>query len=880
MDEADLKLQKASEELISDFTNALPKLTRHTRVKIEKVNSLVKLLEPFQEWPQLVDPHLSSIVSRLAGAFLSFLDEITKQRSSDTIVVGVIPVWRAICMLLYTLCKVRGYKVIIRFFNNEPKYLEPMLAAYNALTNKQISPQSSETANVSSSSWEERYIVLLWLSHLMLTPFDLSSMSSERRESQLIALSGEPKLPDEIAWIANQCIRLSIYHLAEPSKEREAAALLLVRVALRPDMQQYALLQNLLQWTLSLLEGHSYGGVFSGKSAIYVPIGLLSFLAGVIMSADTAMVAPYLGDVFKATLTISSEGSESTSRFAFSALTRKLIIKTLRSVVVHLQSPSLTQIPDAATVQYSKEEMVEEVIDYLLNSLADKDTPVRYAASKALSMIAAQLEPAMAADIVEAVVGSLEENVLWDDISTGETIPNFDSEMLNSRLIRRNLSAVDALRWHGLVLTLSQLLFRRSAPPNQLPDVLNALILALGFEQRSTTGNSVGTSVRDAACFGIWAIARRYTTEELQAVDASTIKAGSNVENPTSLLQVLANELICAATLDSAGNIRRGASAALQELIGRHPDTIEQGISVVQAVDYHAVALRSRAMIEVSLAVSSLSPLYWRAAFDGLLTWRGVGSPDTQSRRDAATAIGLLSEGGLQTVLKRVRQTLRSTKKSNIEECQALLLSMAAIIQKFDQPQSMEQAQHLPITNEGVGNIFDDLSLNQKHFASPALRPTLTAEAVSSLIKAVARVARVSSTMDSILKQDLLKRTEELQWCLKHKESLIIHTASEAIYELFFAMDEEISTSAIRKWIMSLEVTSSSRIRNYGASMALAMAYRHRRICDRQQANQIKCALLAQTEGTDIDAKIWALKSLTSSLLAAEGTCSYSTSCS
>ena len=87
-----------------------------------------------------------------------------------------------------------------------------------------------------------------------------------------------------------------------------------------------------------------------------------------------------------------------------------------------------------------------------------------------------------------------------------------------------------------------------------------------------------------------------------------------------------------AASLDSAGNIRRGASAALQELIGRHPDTIEQGISTVQVVDYHAVSLRARAMVEVSLAASKLSDIYWPVILEGLLSWRGVGSPDAQSR--------------------------------------------------------------------------------------------------------------------------------------------------------------------------------------------------------------------------------------------------------
>lgn len=96
----------------------------------------------------------------------------------------------------------------------------------------------------------------------------------------------------------------------------------------------------------------------------------------------------------------------------------------------------------------------------------------------------------------------------------------------------------------------------------------------------------------------------------------------------SSVLQVLATELVISASLDPAGNIRRGSSAALQELIGRHPNTIAEGISVVQAVDYHAVALRSRAIMEVAFQASKLAKPYMVGILDALLGWRGVGDAD------------------------------------------------------------------------------------------------------------------------------------------------------------------------------------------------------------------------------------------------------------
>lgn len=872
MDEADLKLQKASADLIRDFTKALPILLGHQNVKVEKVNSLIKLLEPFQEWPQLIDPYLKSIVPDLATAFLSTLSEIAKHQGIDSKRTAAIPVWRAICVLLYTLCKVRGYKIIVRFFNNEPKYLEPMLATYDALNNIENLDGDPSDIGAPQSSWEERYIVLLWLSHLMLTPFDLSSISSERPTSKVLgsARASRPGLPDDLPWIATHAVRLSLPQLAESSRVREAAKVLLVRAALRPDMKRFDLFETLLNWVLSSLKAPTCEAIFNDMSPVYASIGLLAFLEGLIATADTAVIAPFIGVIFETVHAIASTDNKTANKVASSALTRKLVIKNLRSVIIHLQNPSCLAVIETHSAEYSGDEMVEEVVDHLLTSLADKDTPVRYAASKALSLIAAKLDPAMAADIVEAVVGSLEENVLWVDRSTGKTISNHEKDNMVSETLLRNLAAVNPLRWHGLVLTLSQLLLRRSPPPAQLPIILSALVLALNFEQRSTTGSSIGTSVRDAACFGMWAIARRYTTQELQAVDTSAIQAGSGDEVSASILQVLANELIVAATLDSAGNIRRGASAALQEMIGRHPDTMEQGIAVVQVVDYHAVALRSKAMIEVSIAASTLCNKYWIVILGGLLSWRGVGSPDAQSRRDTATAIGLLSKNRHHMVLKRVRQALRSTRDSQVEERHALLLCLAEIIGNLDHS-CLVETNHLSSTAQYADKLFDDIPLTQRHFESPALRPSLTAEAMSRLIKAFAHAAHVSPAMKRILMEDLSKRVQELQWSLQHKEDLIIHTATEAMSELFFAMDFEARTSVTRGWMSSFR-SQKPKARSYGTLMALGIAHRHQRLQSQTQADRIRDILLAQTDSVDIESKIWALKSLTSSVFATEGT--------
>lgn len=726
--------------------------------------------------------------------------------------------------------------------------------------------------------------MLLWLSHLMLTPFDLSSISSTTTAIGIDHTILQINLPTNAPSVTKRVISASLKHLESAGKEREAARALLVRLVLRPDMLSLGLLDAFVSWALLSLESSSANGSIK---TVYAHIGVLSFLAGVITSAAKNTIVPFLGSIFKSIQRINADQSPLSKAITSSVLARKIIIKILRAITILIiplrpsVSSHLSDLPN---------NVLEEIIDHLLSSLADKDTPVRYAASKALSVIAVKLEPAMAADVVEAVVGSLEENLLWEDATTGQIVSSFDLQHLTSDTLRRNLTAVDALRWQGLILTLSHLLYRRSPPPEKLPSILNALILALGFEQRSSVGSSVGTNVRDAACFGIWALARRYTTHELSKIDTTTIRAANSQGHRISVLQALANEIVVAATLDSSGNIRRGASAALQELIGRHPDTIIEGISLIQVVDYHAVALRSKAIQEVATGASVLNLLYWNAIFEGLLEWRGIGSPDAPSRRVSATAIGLLtvSHGSrdVGSSLERVLESLNKTPARQVEERHGLLLSLAAIVRQFS-AENQGRVVHTTEALAALWKVFDSQSyISNDMLTSSSLRPELTTEAACTLLSALANFSAPtsrnlpqSSTPCTITAQ-ISRCTEILDLCLLRTEDIVVNITAKAVHDFFRVLNNDERDGLVHKWVGILSLDSSSKARGgakaFGIISTLGFVFHYFVASDSKDLSKtqqtIVDGLLSQVgPGIEIESRVAAVRSLASGVLTCNG---------
>ena len=570
--------------------------------------------------------------------------------------------------ILYTLCKIRGEKVVVRFLGAETRFLEPLLSA---LEDSERASREEKSDPGFQWTWEERYVTLLWISHLLFAPFDLASISSVDLSEVSAPTVPGLKWPANLPGITLRILPIALKYLASPGKERDAAKAVLVRISMRRDMQQLGVQDALIRWALWTLRPTDEPLTHSP----YHFIGVLSYLAGVLRSSmDTSDMDKYLVPIFNATNAITDGGTPTFDAIKGSALARKMMIKVMRSATALV----LRQEPQ--TVEGT--ELIESCIGSLLEKLPDNDTPVRFSASKALSIITLRLDPDMASQVVEAVLESLNRKVLWVK----------DASSPDAKLTR-DISSVDPLEWHGLMLTLSHLLYRRSPPPEQLSDIVHALLLGLSFEQRSTSGGSIGSNVRDAACFGIWSLARRYTSQELLGIPLESVFAAKSHPPGSSILQVLATELVVTASRDPAGNIRRGSSAAFQELVGRHPDTVEEGIWLVQAVDYHAVALRSRAINEVATKATNLSSRYGEALLNALLGWRGVGDADASARRATGESFGAITlqlaslnplaalERFNHSVDLIVRQ-VKGLQARQAEERHGLLLCLASVLDK------------------------------------------------------------------------------------------------------------------------------------------------------------------------------------------------------
>ncbi|KAL4919735.1 tubulin folding cofactor D C terminal-domain-containing protein [Aspergillus aurantiobrunneus] len=831
MDAADareIKLQRASGDLVEEILAKLPSLLwkqqpaqKPTLVPrrwtlASKTERLVNLLEPFQEWPQLLDPHLQSLLPPLVDALLAYLLTHRDQyaiKIANKQLRGLYPLPRAICRLLYTFCKVRGAKVVSRFLNNEPKYLDPLLRAFIEWDTAQPDDIHAASEDIPCRLvWEERYVLLIWLSHLLLAPFDLSSMSSSDIPVPYQVSGPTKRLPPQTPAVATSILSVALAYVNVAGKEREAATMLLARLSLRRDMQALGVLEILADWASDLL--HPPAG--TEPSAVYTYIGVLSFLARLAGSGQAEDFLPLIIPVFKQIMRLVQGSTEISRVILLSALARKTMIKILRCITV--MALSLAERSGSLLSNDQVSYILEDSIDHFLTALADKDTPVRFAASKALSIVTLKLDPDMATEVIEAVTGSLEESILYEK-RDGTIITPSEARRIGTSTLRRNLSAVDAQRWQGLVLTLGHLLFRHAPPTLQLPNVLQPLVSGLDFEQRSSTGSSVGTGVRDAACFGIWAISRKYTTQELLAINRQEI-CSSTAQEEVSVLQMLAIELVCAACVDPSGNIRRGASAALQELIGRHPNTIVEGIPIVQVVDYHAVARRSRAMVDVTKATVALSSHYWSPLVESLMQWRGIGSADPESRRHAARALGKLSTQEVGKSVRIVQQRLLdkfySIPRSDVETRHGCLLAISSVIDAFNAFKTSE----LNEAREDAINIAQQMSKFWEIFDSPvgpskddltlqSSRPELTAEASSCLISSLAQASpRVKELHGYAPTATLLdKACKTLMLCLSRNDDISIDASSKAISQLWSLIQPSKHDEIMQGWFSHIRAT-------------------------------------------------------------------------
>ena len=113
------------------------------------------VLDWYQEQPHLLDPHLESLLGVL-------VEQIRGETN--------IQLLHATAQLMAHLFKVRGPKVVVRYLPHEVEDLERVVTV--------LQEQDSND----NKSWETRYILLLWLSIIVLIPFNMSRYSKKSQE--------------------------------------------------------------------------------------------------------------------------------------------------------------------------------------------------------------------------------------------------------------------------------------------------------------------------------------------------------------------------------------------------------------------------------------------------------------------------------------------------------------------------------------------------------------------------------------------------------------------------------------------------------------------------------------------------------------------------
>ncbi|KAJ2684743.1 hypothetical protein H4R19_006861, partial [Coemansia spiralis] len=250
---------------------------------------------------------------------------------------------------------------------------------------------------------------------------------------------------------------------------------------------------------------------------------------------------------------------------------------------------------------------VESVVAILLRALHDKDTIVRWSAAKGIGRIAERLPRLLAQEVAAAVVAVLEE----------ETLVGADGAI--------DVTMTAESSWHGALLCLAELSRKGLLFPGELRQAIPWVVRGLTYEiQRGNC--SVGSNVRDAACYVMWSLARIPN-------DASRrVFAEMSTEMATALISV--------AVFDRECSIRRAASAAFQEHVGRQ-GAFPHGIAVLQLADFYAVGIMRNAFVVASSKIATFDeyrrPLLAHLCTNTIYHW------DVRTRELAACALAGLA---------------------------------------------------------------------------------------------------------------------------------------------------------------------------------------------------------------------------------------------
>ncbi|NWR35105.1 TBCD protein, partial [Tachuris rubrigastra] len=522
------------------------------------VERFVGIMDKYQEQPHLLDHHLEGMMNSLL--------DIVRDKGSPPALVHLA------FKFLYIITKVRGYKRFLPLFPHEVRDLQPVLDLL-----AEQNPRDSET-------WETRYMLLLWLSMICLIPFDLA-----RFDGNLVSEGGKARQPT-----MDRILEMAKCYLVVSDKARDAAAVLVSKFIVRPDVRQ-SRMAEFLDWMLSMLSKSSS----QTMEGTVIVNGMLQALAQLFKHGKREDCLPYAVTVLecldKCKLSESNQmvlrklGMKLVQRLGLTFVKPKVAKwryqRGCRSLAANLQAQGAVvqnQKREAAAAEADDDEEydipaeIENVVEQLLVGLKDKDTIVRWSAAKGIGRITGRLPKELADDVIGSLLDFLTQ--LCSAISFQET----DNA------------------WHGGCLALAELGRRGLLLPSRISDVVPVMLKALTYDEKRGAC-SVGSNVRDAACYVCWAFARAYEPAEL-----------------IPFISHISSALVIAAVFDRDVNCRRAASVSYH--ISTY-GTFPHGIDILTAADYFAVGNRVNCYLTISVYIAGF-PEYTQPMIDHLVNMK------------------------------------------------------------------------------------------------------------------------------------------------------------------------------------------------------------------------------------------------------------------
>ncbi|KAI0699071.1 TBCD protein [Cytidiella melzeri] len=513
------------------------------------LKTLTDILAEYHEQSYLLDPFMERLVNPV-------VEQLKKSVTAAKAPVSSEGIW-FLAYLLYLYINFRGYKAITRFFPHE---IADLSIALDFLLLPDGPAQQQK-------HWPLRYVMLLWLSLICRLPFDLAQFDE----------------PDSIGKTSSDIETVAKSYLSKAGMERQGAAILLARLYARKDTN--AKLPAFLDWTVNIV---------TQPDELFSSIGALQVLCELTKSAPANQVLPYVAKIISIGSAVDANPSLKNN-----SLIRKLRIKLGSRTLLRLmptkrntnrsKGRALRPLESDTTSDVYEEhdedidEKVETVLEDILKALQDKasDTVVRYSAAKAVARISERLPSTFSEQVLDNVIQLF-------SIHSMAAASLYD------------MPAMAESTWHGTSLACAEMARRGLIPDERLGELIGWMRKALYFDIRKGA-HSIGSSVRDAASYVLWSLARAQSPEGL-----------------SPFADGLAQTLVTVSCFDREVHIRRAASAAFQEFVGR-TSLFPHGIDVLRKTDFYAVGTRRNAFNVVAREVAE-HDVYRPSLINHLLT--------------------------------------------------------------------------------------------------------------------------------------------------------------------------------------------------------------------------------------------------------------------